>query len=289
MPEPAPAILVVGSTMIDLIAYADVLPEARPDGRRHGVRDGLRRQGREPGGRGRAARRPGRDGQLPGRGRVRRRDTLAQLRRRRASTRRGCGRCRARPASRRSGWTRPGMNRIICVPGANDETSPELAVAAFDAIRPVGRRRPVRDAAGDDRRRVRGAPGPRRHDRPQPRAGGAPIDRRCSRRPTGSSPTSTSSRSSAAARSAATGRRGRRGARPRRAARRVAGRDARRARRGRAAARRGRVTRVAGATGRATDTTGAGDAFVGAFAVGLALGWDAADAARLGCASRRTA
>ena len=32
------------------------------------------------------------------------------------------------------------------------------------------------------------------------------------------------------------------------------------------------------------DTTGAGDAFVGAFAVGLALGWDAVDAARLGCA-----
>ena len=28
MPDPAPSILVVGSTMIDLIAYADVLPEA---------------------------------------------------------------------------------------------------------------------------------------------------------------------------------------------------------------------------------------------------------------------
>ena len=33
------------------------------------------------------------------------------------------------------------------------------------------------------------------------------------------------------------------------------------------------------------DTTGAGDAFVGGFAVGLALGWTAVDAARLGCAS----
>ena len=32
------------------------------------------------------------------------------------------------------------------------------------------------------------------------------------------------------------------------------------------------------------DTTGAGDAFVGAFAVGLAEGWPAVDAARLGCA-----
>jgi ribokinase len=33
----------------------------------------------------------------------------------------------------------------------------------------------------------------------------------------------------------------------------------------------------------AVDTTGAGDAFVGAFAVGLGLGWSAAEAARLGC------
>jgi len=35
----------------------------------------------------------------------------------------------------------------------------------------------------------------------------------------------------------------------------------------------------------AVDTTGAGDAFVGAFAVGLALGESAVDAARLGCAA----
>ncbi len=35
----------------------------------------------------------------------------------------------------------------------------------------------------------------------------------------------------------------------------------------------------------AHDTTGAGDAFVGAFAVGLGLGWSAVDAARLGCAA----
>jgi ribokinase len=35
----------------------------------------------------------------------------------------------------------------------------------------------------------------------------------------------------------------------------------------------------------AIDTTGAGDAFVGAFAVGLALGLAAVDAARLGCAA----
>jgi ribokinase len=35
----------------------------------------------------------------------------------------------------------------------------------------------------------------------------------------------------------------------------------------------------------AVDTTGAGDAFVGAFAVGLALGWSASEAARLGCSA----
>ena len=34
----------------------------------------------------------------------------------------------------------------------------------------------------------------------------------------------------------------------------------------------------------AVDTTGAGDAFVGAFAYGLASGWHERDAARLGCA-----
>jgi ribokinase len=36
---------------------------------------------------------------------------------------------------------------------------------------------------------------------------------------------------------------------------------------------------------RAVDTTGAGDAFVGAFAVGLGLGWSPASAATLGCAA----
>jgi ribokinase len=45
------------------------------------------------------------------------------------------------------------------------------------------------------------------------------------------------------------------------------------------------VVRVPSPAVTAVDTTGAGDAFVGAFAVGLALGWPAADAARLGCAA----
>lgn len=44
------------------------------------------------------------------------------------------------------------------------------------------------------------------------------------------------------------------------------------------------VARVPAPVVRAVDTTGAGDAFVGAFAVGLAEGWPADRAARLGCA-----
>lgn len=49
----------------------------------------------------------------------------------------------------------------------------------------------------------------------------------------------------------------------------------------------GSIERIPSAPVRAVDTTGAGDAFVGAFAVGLGLGWAAASAARLGiaCAS----
>ncbi len=46
----------------------------------------------------------------------------------------------------------------------------------------------------------------------------------------------------------------------------------------------GTLVRVAAPRVQAMDTTGAGDAFVGAFAVGIAEGWDAVDAARLGCA-----
>ena len=48
--------------------------------------------------------------------------------------------------------------------------------------------------------------------------------------------------------------------------------------------RAGTITRVPAVPVTALDTTGAGDAFVGAFAIGLAEGWDAVDAARLGAA-----
>jgi ribokinase len=47
----------------------------------------------------------------------------------------------------------------------------------------------------------------------------------------------------------------------------------------------GPVAWIPAPTVRAVDTTGAGDAFVGAFAVGLGLGWSPAAAATLGCAA----
>ena len=47
----------------------------------------------------------------------------------------------------------------------------------------------------------------------------------------------------------------------------------------------GTAGRIPAPAVRPVDTTGAGDAFVGAFAVGLGLGWDPAVAARLGCAA----
>ena len=47
----------------------------------------------------------------------------------------------------------------------------------------------------------------------------------------------------------------------------------------------GSVSAISAPPAEAVDTTGAGDAFVGAFAVGLALGWKPVRAARLGCAA----
>jgi ribokinase len=47
----------------------------------------------------------------------------------------------------------------------------------------------------------------------------------------------------------------------------------------------GAVIRIPSPPAVAVDTTGAGDAFVGAFAVGLARGWPPVHAARLGCAA----
>jgi ribokinase len=45
----------------------------------------------------------------------------------------------------------------------------------------------------------------------------------------------------------------------------------------------GRITEVPTPAAKAVDTTGAGDAFVGGFVVGLSRGWDGVHAARFGC------
>jgi len=47
----------------------------------------------------------------------------------------------------------------------------------------------------------------------------------------------------------------------------------------------GKVVRVAAPSVNAIDTTGAGDAFVGAFSVGLGLGFEPEKAVKLGCES----
>ena len=159
MPEPAPSILVVGSTMIDLVAYADCLPGDGETLVGTEFADGVRRQGREPGGRGRPARGAGRAGEHLGedaygasylaelRGPGRRHDVGAP----------GAGLVgRGADLGRRR---RDEPDHLV--PGANDETSPELAVAAFDAVGPSVVVAQFEIAAGDDRGRRSRAPGPR--------------------------------------------------------------------------------------------------------------------------------
>ena len=159
MPDPAPSILVVGSTMIDLIAYADVLPEAGQTVVGTGFAMGF-------GGKGAnqavaAARLGARVAMVNCLGE----DSYGADTLRNFETQ-GVDATWVRQVPGSSGvapiWVdAAGMNRIICVPGANDETSPELALAAFDAVRPVGRRRPVRDARRRRPPPCSGAPGPR--------------------------------------------------------------------------------------------------------------------------------
>ena len=106
MPEPAPSILVVGSTMIDLIAYADVLPEAGQTIVGTGFAMGF-------GGKGAnqavaAARLGARVAMVNCLGEdTYGADTLRNFEAMTVDCNRpysgGCGRCRARPASRRSG------------------------------------------------------------------------------------------------------------------------------------------------------------------------------------------
>ena len=178
MPEPAPPILVVGSTMIDLIAYADVLPEAGQTIVGTGFAMGFGGKGANQavaaarlGARVAMVNCLGEDSYGA--------DTLRNF------EEQGVDATWVRQVPGSSGvapiWVdAAGMNRIICVPGANDETSPELAVAAFDAVGPSVVVAQFETPAGDDRRRVRARPGRRRDHGPQPGAGGP--DRGCGHR-----------------------------------------------------------------------------------------------------------
>jgi ribokinase len=176
-----------------------------------------------------------------------------------------------------------GMNRIICVPGANDETSPALAVAAFEAVRPAVvvaqfETPQATTAAVFARARAAGvttllnpAPAARIEDAVLAATDWLVPNEHEFARIGGDALGGDAEAEDAALREL--GERlgvslvvtlGARGAAVWPGA--------------------GEVSRVAAPVVRATDTTGAGDAFVGAFAVGLALGWDAVAAARLGCA-----
>jgi ribokinase len=281
MTSDAPSILVVGSTMIDLIAYADVLPEAGQTvvGRSFAMGFGGKGANQAVA----AARLGARVAMVNCLGEDSYgADTLRNFEAQGVDTtwvRRVPGSSGVAPI-----WVdAAGMNRIICVPGANDATSPELAVAAFQAVRPAlvvaqfetpqrttGAVFAVARAAGVPTL-LNPAPGasieesviaatdwlvPNEHEFAL--IGGGTLD-------------GDVAREDRAMRGLAErldvslvvtlGERG--------AAVVPAG---------------GVVARVSAPAVRALDTTGAGDAFVGAFAVGLASGWDAQVAARLGCA-----
>jgi len=281
MPDPGPSILVVGSTMIDLIAYADVLPEAGQTIVGTGFAMGF-------GGKGAnqavaAARLGARVAMVNCLG-----DDSYGADTLRNFAAQGVDTHWVRQVPGSSGvapiWVdAAGMNRIICVPGANDATSPELAVAAFDAIRPsvvvaqFETPQPTTAAVFGHAR----AAGATTVLNPAP---AAPIDDAI----IGATDWLVPNEHEFAliGGDALGGEPAAEDAALRALAERLGvSLVVTLAQRGAAVLPRGgHVERVAAPRVRATDTTGAGDAFVGAFAVGLALGWGAADAARLGCA-----
>ena len=177
-----------------------------------------------------------------------------------------------------------GSNRIIVVPGANDHVQPELAVRAVQATRPtvvVGQFE-IPQAVTTAAFRAARASGATTILNPAPAApietdllavtdwlvpnetefallaGAEPTD-------ADGAPTTAIRDWAAASRLALVVTLGERGVV-------LVTRD-------------GAVTAVASPRAEAIDTTGAGDAFVGAFAVGLAIGWEPVRAARLGCAA----
>ena len=276
-----PAILVVGSTMIDLIAYADVLPEAGQTLVGTAFRMGF-------GGKGAnqavaAARLGARVAMVNTVG-----DDAYGAQTIENFTTHGVDATYVRRVPGSSGvapiWVDgSGMNRIIIVPGANEQVPPALALEALEAVDPsvvVGQleipqavTRVAFEAA-----RARGAatllnPAPAAALDPALIAatdwlvpnehefallGGGDLD---------GDEAAEDERIAALAVRLGTalvvtlGRRGAAVLEPDRP-----------------------VVRVAAPAVQAIDTTGAGDAFVGAFAVGLAMGWRPSDATRLGCA-----
>ena len=178
---------------------------------------------------------------------------------------------------------RAGTNRIIIVPGANLQVRPDVAAEAVETVRPTGRDRAVRDPAGDDRGRVRRRAHARCHDRPEPGTGrpGRPGAARCD------------GLAGAERDGVRADRRGPAGGDGRGPGRGGSARSPTRlgvsvvvtlGERGALVVPRGGTSsRVEAPRVEAVDTTGAGDAFVGAFAVGLALGRSVEGAVRLGC------
>ena len=279
--DAGPAILVVGSTMIDLNAYADVLPEDGQTivGRRFAMGFGGKGANQAVA----AARLGARVAMVNCVGEdAYGEQTLENF------AAQGVDATFVRRVPGSSGvapiWVdAAGRNRIICVPAANDATSPALALEAFAAIRPtvVVAQFETPQATTAAVFAAARAAGVTTVLNPAPAAtidgallaatdwlvpnehefaliGGEPLD---------------GDEAVEDARIAAFGARvgvslvvtlGARGAA--------------------VLAPGGVVTRVAAPSMAAMDTTGAGDAFVGGFAVGLADGWDPLDAARLGCA-----
>ena len=130
----SPAILVVGSTMIDLIAYADALPEDGQTivGRRFAMGFGGKGANQAVA----AARLGARVAMVNCVGEdaygEQTLDNFAAQGVDATFVRRVPGSSGVAPI-----WVdAAGRNRIICVPAANDETSPALALEAFDTVRP---------------------------------------------------------------------------------------------------------------------------------------------------------
>jgi ribokinase len=281
MTSDAPSILVVGSTMIDLIAYADVLPEA---GQTVVGRDFQMGFGGKGANQAVAAARLGARVSMvncvgeDSYGADTMRNFEAQ----------GVDTSWVRQVPGSSGvapiWVdKAGMNRIICVPGANDDTSPALAVAAFEAVRP--------------------ALVVAQFETPQPTTAAVFAAARAAGVPTVLNPAPAAPIDSSVIAETdwlvpnehefaligggtLDGDEGREDERLRELAARLGvSLVVTLGERGAAVLPAGgAVVRVPAPPVRAIDTTGAGDAFVGAFVVGLASGWSPEDAARLGCA-----